>query len=341
MGVAIASLFPKKEIKLEDLKNKVVGIDFFNVTYQFLSSIRSQDGSLLQDSQGRTTSHLMGLFTRSLNLMSRGLKLVYVIDGEAPELKNKERALRLARKERAKEKYDEAVDEEDLEAMHKFSKQFIRLDNSMLKEGRELLEALGMPVIQAPSEAEAQIAFMNKNGDVWCTASQDADSLLFGSPKLVKNLTLTQKRKLPGGKTVNTFIELIELKDLLSNIGINQDQLIVLGILTGTDFNPGGVKGIGPRKALKLIQENKTQKDFDKMFKELNVEFDWKEIYQIFSDLPVEDNVKIKWSKVDEEKVRKILVDRHELNLERVNSLLDKYKAEDKNSNQKGLSDFF
>ena len=339
MGVAIASLFPKKEIKLEDLKNKVVGIDFFNVTYQFLSSIRSQDGSLLQDSQGRTTSHLMGLFTRSLNLMSRGLKLVYVIDGEAPELKNKERALRLARKERAKEKYDEAVDEEDLEAMHKFSKQFIRLDNSMLKEGRELLEALGMPVIQAPSEAEAQIAFMNKNGDVWCTASQDADSLLFGSPKLVKNLTLTQKRKLPGGKTVNTFIELIELKDLLSNIGINQDQLIVLGILTGTDFNPGGVKGIGPKKALKLIKE---EKDFGIIFSKFETNFDWKEIFNLFKkDIKTTSNYKLIWNNINIEKVKNILVKEHDFNEARVLSLIEKYQKENKDIKQKGLNEFF
>src|SRR3989344_1233571 len=210
--------------------------------------------------------------------------------------------------------------------MQKYSRQFMRLTSEMIEESKELVSALGIPIVQAPSEAEGQISSMCKNKLVDFAASQDYDALLFGAPRLVRNLTLSQKRKIRGGKIVYTFLELIELEKILKELKLKHEQLIALGILVGTDFNPGGVKGIGPRKALKLIQENKTQKDFDKMLKELNVEFDWKEIYQIFSDLPVEDNVKIKWSKVDEEKVRKILVDRHEFNLERVNSLLDKYK---------------
>ncbi|HIH25670.1 MAG TPA: hypothetical protein HA226_02775 [Nanoarchaeota archaeon] len=210
----------------------------------------------------------------------------------------------------------------------------------MVKESCELLEAMGLPVIYAPSEAEGQIAFMCKNNDVYACASQDADSLMFGSPRLIRNMTLSQKRNVRG-KTIYTFLEFIELKELLEKFQISHDQLIVIGILCGTDFNKGGVVGIGPKKALKLVKDYKNFKDFDKMFSSLNVDFDWKEVYDIFKNLPVEKNYKLKWNPIDEVKVKEILVDRHEFNWERLKALIDKYYEENKSSNQKGLSDFF
>ena len=340
MGVDIASLFPIKEIKFEDLKNKVVGVDFFNVAYQFLSSIRGYDGTPLHDSKGKVTSHLQGLFSRSLNLMSKGIKLVYVIDGISPELKHMTKEERNSRKLEAEAKFHEAEDDENYDDMLKYSKQFIRLDSEMVKESCELLEAMGLPVVYAPSEAEGQIAFMCKNNDVYACASQDADSLMFGSPRLIRNMTLSQKRNVRG-KTIYTFLEFIELKELLEKFQISHDQLIVIGILCGTDFNKGGVVGIGPKKALKLVKDYKNFKDFDKMFSSLNVDFDWKEVYDIFKNLPVEKNYKLKWNPIDEVKVKEILVDRHEFNWERLKALIDKYYEENKSSNQKGLSDFF
>ncbi|MEK6955335.1 MAG: LAGLIDADG family homing endonuclease, partial [Nanoarchaeota archaeon] len=237
MGVDIASLFPIKEIKFEDLKNKVVGVDFFNVAYQFLSSIRGYDGTPLHDSKGKVTSHLQGLFSRSLNLMSKGIKLVYVIDGISPELKHMTKEERNSRKLEAEAKFHEAEDNENYDDMLKYSKQFIRLDSEMVKESCELLEAMGLPVIYAPSEAEGQIAFMCKNNDVYACASQDADSLMFGSPRLIRNMTLSQKRTVRG-KTVYTFLEFIELKELLDKVNINHEQLIAIGIMCGSvDYN--------------------------------------------------------------------------------------------------------
>ena len=341
MGVDLGSIISRKEIDFNYLKNKIVAIDAFNALYQFLSSIRGQDGNYLMDSKGNITSHLQGLFSRTLNLMGKGIKLVYVFDGEAPKLKFAEREGRIVRKSIAEQKYKEAVSEENLDDMYKYSKQFIRLNQDMIDESKELISAMGIPVIQAPSEAEGQVSYMCKKKFVDFAASQDYDALLFGAPRLLRNLTLNQKRKIRGGKTVFTFLELIELQDVLKELNLNQDQLIVLGILIGTDFNVGGVKGIGPKKALKLIQNYKNLDEFDNMFKEINVDFDWREVYDIFANLPAEENIKLGWNNINEDKIKDILVDRHEFNLERIKNSLYKYKEENKNSNQKWLNDFF
>ena len=338
MGVDLGKIVSRNEIKFEDLKGKIVGVDAFNALYQFLSSIRGADGSLLQDSKGNITSHLQGLFSRTLNLMGKGIKLVYVFDGESPELKFEEREARQARKAEAKSKYEEAVDDEDISLMNKFSKQFVRLEGDMIEESKRLLRAMGIPVVQAKSEAEGQIAYMCRNKDLDYAASQDYDSLLFGAPKLIRNLTLSQKRKISGGKTVFTFLEYIELNKVLEELEINQEQLIVLGILCGTDFNVGGVKGVGPKKGLKLVEENK---DYDKMFSELNVDFDWREVYNIFAKLPVNKNYELKWEEIDEKELKKVLVLDHDFNEERIQSSLDKYYSETKSKLQKGLGDYF
>jgi len=338
MGVDLGKIVPKKEIKFEDLNGKIIGVDAFNALYQFLSSIRGADGSLLQDSGGNVTSHLQGLFSRTLNLMGKGLKLVYVFDGDSPLLKYEEKEARLARKAEAKIKYQDAVDNENLDLMSKFSRQFMKLDNDMIEESKKLLMAMGIPVVQAKSEAEGQIAYMCKNKNLDYASSQDYDSLLFGAPKLVRNLTLSQKRKVAGGKTVFTFLEYIELEKVLQELGINHEQLIVLGILIGTDFNIGGIKGIGPKKALKLVKENS---DFDKIFSSLNADFDWKEVYDIFANLPVNNNYELKWGNLDDEKIKKILVENHDFNEERINSVLEKFYSETKPKTQKGLGDYF
>lgn len=338
MGVDLTKLVNRREIKLEDLNGKSVGVDAFNTLYQFLSSIRGYDGEPLKNTKGKITSHLQGLFSRSLNLMGKNIKLVYVFDGKAPDLKFRENRERSDRKIEAEAKYNDAKDSEDLDSMYKYSKQFVRLNQEMINDSKELIKALGLPVVQAESEAEGQVAYMNKKGDIDYAASQDYDAILFGSDKLIRNLTLSQKRKLATGKVVYTFLELIELKEVLKELEINQEQLVVLGILTGTDFDPGGIKGVGPKKALKLVKENT---DYDKLFKDLNAEFNWKEINEIFMNLPVNKDYKLVWNEIDEDKVREILVEKNDFSLERVNSMLSKYKDENKVKNQKGLKEFF
>ena len=337
MGVKLPGILPVKTISWDDLKNKKIGVDASNTLYQFLSSIRQKDGTPLMDSKGRITSHLSGIFHRNLNLMQKGIKLCYIFDGKPPELKYQTQKERRERKEKAFEKYKEAKDEEDIESMHRYSKQVTFLNNDMVEESKNLLKAMGIPAIQSPSEADAQGAFMVERKDLDCFASSDADCLLHGCPKTIPNLTLSQTRKLPGGKFVYIQPQIIELKEVLSHLGINQDQLIVMGILTGTDYNRKGIPGVGPKKALNLVKQFK---NFDKLFLELNPDFDWKKIYAIFKSMPLMKNYQLKWNLLDEKRVKEILVDKHDFSEERINNLLKKFSESNEQKKQKGLGDF-
>ncbi|HLD15634.1 MAG TPA: flap endonuclease-1 [Candidatus Nanoarchaeia archaeon] len=336
MGVKLTGLLPKKELSFDDLKNKRIVVDFSNSIYQFISSIRQPDGTPLMDSQGRVTSHLMGIWTRFMNLIRKDVKLIIVLDGKAPILKIKEQEERAFRKEIAKEKFQQAKDEEDIEGMAKYAKQNLRVSKEMINESRELMEAMGLPVIQAPSEADAQMSFIVERGDAWAAATTDVDPLLHGCPRLVTNLTLSQKRRLPSGKVVNITPELIELKEVLSNLGLNQDQLIALSILVGTDYNEG-IERVGPKTALKLVKQHH---DFETLFKEVKADFNWKQIYAVFKSMPIMKNYQLKWNELDVDKVKKILVDRHDFSEERVDSNLRKTEKKIDKA-QKGLGDFF
>ena len=178
---------------------------------------------------------------------------------------------------------------------------------------------------------------MVERNDLYAFASSDADCLLHGCPRTIPNLTLSQTRKLPGGKFVYIQPHMIELKDVLDHLKVNQDQLIVMGILTGTDYNPKGIVGIGPKKALNLVIQFKK---FDALFSELNPDFDWKKIYAIFKSMPVMKNYQLKWTKPDVEKIKKILVEKHEFSEERVDNQLKKLNQEIKKKEQKGLGEF-
>ncbi len=168
MGVQITELLVKKEINLNELANKVIAVDSHLFLYQFLTTIRQRDGSLLIDSKGRVTSHLAGLFTRSTKLIEAGLKLVYVFDGEPPKLKHEERERRKKVKIEAQKKYEEAKKKEDLEEMRKYAARTTRLTPEMIEEAKKLIKALGIPVVEAPSEGEAQAAYMVKKKKKFC-----------------------------------------------------------------------------------------------------------------------------------------------------------------------------
>ncbi|MEK6835727.1 MAG: flap endonuclease-1 [Nanoarchaeota archaeon] len=322
MGLQIGELVPKKEISFKDLEKKKIAIDASQTLYQFLSSIRQQDGTPLMDRNGNITSHLQGIITRVTNLMSKNIKLAFVFDGKAPLLKIKEQEEREYRKQLAEEKLKEAKETGDEFLMLKYSKQSTRLNQVMINEAKELIKALGLPIIQAPSEAEAQCAFMNESKDVDFAGSSDYDSLLYGAPKIVRNLTLSTKKRLPSGAYVKINPELIELKEVLKNLGIKQDQLIILAILVGTDYNKG-VPRIGPKTALRLVKE---YKNYNILFKEVKAEFDWKNIYATFKNMPIIKNYSLKWTSINFDKVKEILVDKHDFNQERVENNLVRVK---------------
>ncbi len=336
MGLQIGDIVPRHEVKFEELKGKIIAVDAYNAIYQFLSSIRQPDGTPLMDSKKRVTSHLSGLFYRNVALLSEGIKLIYVFDGEYNDLKGKTHEIRDSAKAEAREKYEKALDEEDVEAMGKYARGFARLNEEMIEESRELLEAMGIAVVQAPSEGEMQCAQLVKDGEAYAVGSQDYDSLVVGGKRLIQNLTLARKRKTRGG-IIYIAPEMIEYEKILQNLGIDADQLICLAILVGTDFNPGGVRGIGPKKALALVKERKYPvRIFDELEKQGKLDFDWKDVFEIFKKPDVK-KVKVAFPKLDMEKVKEILVEEHDFSLERIEKHLDKLKEIKKEGGQQKL----
>ncbi|MEM3824316.1 MAG: flap endonuclease-1, partial [Candidatus Bathyarchaeia archaeon] len=256
MGVNLRDIVPKTVVRLEDLSGKSIAIDAYNALYQFLAIIRQPDGTPLKDSSGRITSHLSGLLYRTSNLVELGIKPIYVFDGVPPALKEAEIKRRMKAKEEALVKYEQALREGKIEEARMYAQATSSLKDYMAEDSKRLLDLMGIPWIQAPSEGEAQAAHVVKRGDADYCASQDYDSLLFGAPRLVRNVTISGRRKLPGKNVyIEVEPEVIELEQVLKECGITHEQLIDVGILVGTDFNPEGIKGLGPKTALKLIKE--------------------------------------------------------------------------------------
>ncbi len=346
MGLNIREIIPRKEIQISELAGKTVCVDAFNILYQFLSTVRQMDGTPLMDNKKRVTSHLSGLFYRNLNLLEQEIKLVYVFDGEPPALKLKTHEKRQDFRNSAKEKYDSARQDENFSGMKRYGSQLIRLTDEMIEESKELLKAMGIPVVQAPSEGEAEAAYLAKiKQEVYASISQDYDSLLFGTPRLIQNLTSSKRKKTFSG-WIETSLELIELNTVLNSLEINLDQLICLGILVGTDYNPKGIPGIGQKKALQIVQKFKQPilifQSIEEQILSLPEEdrFDWKEIFELFHNHDVKD-VEFKFEKVDEQKIKEILIQEHDFSESRVEKQLERLRKIQEKGKQKGLGEWF
>ena len=346
MGLNISEIIPRKDLEISDLKGKLVCVDAFNTLYQFLSTIRQPDSTPLMDNKKRVTSHLSGIFYRNINLLSEGMRIVYVFDGKAPELKFKIHKMRKKSRDTATERYEEAKKEGDIGRMKRYGSQLLRLDDEMIKESKELLEAMGIAVVQAPGEGEAEAAYLSRiKKGVFATVSQDYDCLLFGAPKLIRNLTSSKRRKTFSGWTdVNS--EIIELEKVLNALEINLDQLICLGILVGTDYNPKGIPGIGQKKALQIVKKYRQPvlifESVEEQIMSLNEEekFNWQEIFELFHKPDVID-AEFDFKKIDEEKIKKILVEEHDFSEERVEKQLEKLRGIIEERKQKGLDKWF
>lgn len=344
MGVALTELLIIKEIDLDFLQNKVLVVDAPMWLYQFLSSIRQRDGTLLMDSKGNVTSHLMGLFTRISNLIDNNVKLAFVFDGEPPKLKYLTLEKRKEIKLEAQKKFEKAKAKEDLELMKKFASRTSRLTDEMIDEAKKLIEAFGLPVIDAPSEAESQASLIVKNGDAFAIATNDADAMLFEAPKIVRNLNMAGKKKRKDKLSYETINpDIIDLKENLHHLDIKQEQLIALAMLIGTDYNNGGIKGIGPKTALKLVKKYGT--NFEALFKEEkwseHFDFSWEEVFDLIKNIPVNNHYHLKWGSVDKERIMRLLVDKHDFSEERVRSQIEGLVKEKSKKNQKGLGEFF
>ncbi|MBI2971364.1 MAG: flap endonuclease-1 [Candidatus Aenigmarchaeota archaeon] len=333
MGVQLTALIESNEISFEQLAGKRVAIDALNWIYQFLSIIRQQDGTPLKDSRGNVTSHLSGLFYRTLKLLEAHVRPIYVFDGEPPALKHATAEQRRDVRAEAMREWQEALARNDFEAARKYAQRSVTVTDAIIEDSKLLLEALGVPVVQAPSEGEALCSLMTRNGDAYATATQDYDALLFGCPRLVRNLSITGKRK-RGTGIVDVKPELILLKETLERLGITQEQLIIAGILVGTDYNPGGVAGFGPKKALELVRDKKT---LDGVLETVSWNFDVaaEDIYEFFTH-PAAGDYRITFGEVNKQLLRKLLCNEHDFSEERIDSAIRKL-GEEKEKGQKSL----
>ena len=342
MGVNLKELFERKEITLDELSGKILAVDAYNMLYQFLTTIRTTEGQLLTDSKGNITSHLIGLFSRTCAFLEKGIKPVFVFDGKPPELKIHELHRRAEIKKEAAREYEKAAETGDVVSMKKFASRTARLEKPMVEDAKELVQLLGLPAIQAPSEGEAQCAHVAKAGEAWAVSSQDYDSLLHAAPKVVQNLSISGRRKAKGIiGTVAVSPALMELKENLLKLSITQDQLILLALLVGTDYNYGGIHGIGPKKALKVVKEHKTIAAIEQAvnWKE-HFEKPLAELFELIKNIPVTDDYKITFEPINAEKLTSFLVDKHDFGAERVKKTLNALGSKVREKGQQGLGVF-
>jgi flap endonuclease-1 len=328
MGVKFRDIVSTEHIKFEDLAGKTVALDAANIIYQFLSSIRQRDGTPLMDHNGRVTSHFSGILYRTTSLIEKGIKPVFVFDGQSSHLKKDTLAKRNEVKVQSERRWKDALEEGRIEDARKFAVRSSRMSQDVVDGSKKLLSLMGIPYIQAPGEGEAQASYMVEKGDAWCVGSQDYDCLLFGAPRMVKNLTIS------GGLGK---LELIQLERVLEELDITREQLVDLALLVGTDFNPG-IKGIGAKKGLKLIKEHgnifNVLEDRDIIF-EVHPEV----LQKMFLQHNVSTDYKITWKNPDREQIVEFLCGEHDFSEERVLTAVDKISKMD--SNQSSLEKWF
>jgi len=333
MGVALRDIIAdyKMPVTWENLSG-VAAVDANNALYQFLTIIRQPDGTPLMDHQGRVTSHLSGILFRMVNFLEKGIKPVFVFDGNPPQLKQETNAERKKLRDLAGEKYRAAVERGDDEEAYKQARSATRVDETVVATSKELLDLMGIPYVQAPSEGEAQAAFMVQRGDARFAVSQDYDTLLFGAPLLMRNLTVSGKRKLRG-RVVSVNPERLVLSEVLAGLSLTREQLVQVGILVGTDFNPGAA-GVGAKTALKIVKNG----EFTTKLAEKCPGFDPAPVMDFFLRPPVTTEYALAWGHPDVEGIKRMLCDRYDFASDRVDAALERYTVK---SGQKTLESFF
>ena len=343
MGVQLGDIVDARKLNIDELQGRAVAFDGNNILYQFLSIIRGRDGQPLKDRQGRITSHLSGLLYRNSNLMEQGVKIVYVFDGPPHQFKQTVLKRRQETRKAAKKEYEKAVEAGDREKARRFGQQAVVASTDVISEAKELLSLMGIPWVQAPGEGEAQTAYMASKGDVWGAASQDFDSLLYGAPRHIRNLSITGRRKLP---RKNVYIkiepEMLELDKVKRDLGLNQSQLIDLGILVGTDYNPDGIKGIGPKTALKLIKQHGNIDEAIPHIKNAEFPHPVEEIKELFLNPRTTSEYSLEWNKPDVAGLIGFLCAEHNFNQQRVMNAIEKMqKGFEQKASRTTLDRFF
>ncbi|KAH7437331.1 hypothetical protein KP509_05G066100 [Ceratopteris richardii] len=327
------------EQKFESYFGRKIAIDASMSIYQFLIVVGRIGTETLTNEAGEVTSHLQGMFTRTIRLLEAGIKPVYVFDGQPPELKKAELAKRFSRREDANAGLAEAVETGDKADIEKYSKRTVKVTKQHNEDCRRLLRLMGVPVIEAPGEAEAECAALCKSGKVYAVASEDMDSLTFGTPKFLRHLMEPTSRKLP-------VVE-FDISKVLQGLELTMEQFIDLCILCGCDYCDT-IKGIGAQTALKLIRQYGC---LESVIENLNKDryqipdlWPFKEARELFKSplvTPEQDQMELKWSPPDEEGLLKFLVEENGFNNDRILKAIEKIKAAKNKSSQGRLDSFF
>ena len=333
MGVALRDIIAdyKEPVTWEALPG-IAAVDANNALYQFLTIIRQPDGTPLMDRQGRVTSHLSGILFRVSSFLEKGIQPVFVFDGKPAALKQATVDERRKVRDEAGEKWKEALERGDEAEAYKQARSSTRVDDAILGTSKELLRLMGVPVVQAPGEGEAQASHMVAKGDARYVVSQDYDTLLFGAPLLVRNLTVSGKRKIRG-RQITVSPERIVLADALAGLRLTREQLIEIGILVGTDFNPG-IEGVGAKTGLKIVQKG----EFAAKIREKQPDFDPAPVIEMFLHPSVTDEYSVAAGHADAEGIRRMLCDGYDFSPERVEKALEGFTAK---AGQKTLERWF
>lgn len=345
MSVDLGKLVVKRGITLDELNGKVVAIDAYNVLYQFLTTIRQPDGTPLMDGEGNVTSHLSGLFYRTIDLVDHGARPIYVFDGMPSVLKQKALEARTRRRVAAYAAWQEARREGNVEEAGRQAQKSTTVNKAIVSSAKELLGRMGVYCVSAPSEGEAQASVMCRHGTVDMVASQDYDTLLLGAPLIARNVTISGKRKLPNKDIyIEVKPEIVDLHDTLKALGVSQKQLVWIGVMLGTDFNEG-VRGIGPKTALKLAKAARGIDDITKVVREKykqEFEVDVREVAAMFEKPEVKDVPKREVAeglklKPDREGIVRFMCGEHGFSEDRIGKYADKLVKIRGSARQQGM----
>jgi flap endonuclease-1 len=321
-----------KEQNISNYYSRIVAIDGNMSMYQFLIGVRGS-GQDLENQDGKITSHLQGILYRTTRLLEAGIKPVYVFDGKPPELKYSELEKRKLKTEQAQEEMEDADEERKIQ----MSKRTIRVSKEQIEEAKVLLQLLGIPVIQAPSEAEAQCCELVKGNLAYAIGTEDMDALTFGSKILLRHLNFSEARKEP-------ILE-FNLEKILSELKLNQEQFIDLCILCGCDYTDT-IKGIGPKRALKLIQEHQTIENILPHLTKKNVvpdHFPISEVRNLFlkPDVIPCSEIKLNWNEVNQQELLSYLVNEKQFDEQKVKKVIERIKVARKKMGQQRIDSFF
>ncbi|XP_052744896.1 flap endonuclease 1 isoform X2 [Bicyclus anynana] len=335
----IADIAPQavKEMEIKNYFGRKVAIDASMSLYQFLIAVRSE-GAQLTSVDGETTSHLMGTFYRTIRLVENGIKPVYVFDGKPPDMKSHQLNKRAERREEAEKELQKATESGDTASIEKFNRRLVKVTKQHGEEARQLLKLMGVPVVEAPCEAEAQCAQLVKAGKVYAVATEDMDALTFGADVLLRHLTFSEARKMP--------VQEFHLNHVLSGLELNHKEFIDLCILLGCDYC-GSIRGIGPKRAIELIKQHRSIEqvlhNIDTKKYQPPENWDFENARRLFVEPEVADakDIELKWCDPDEEGLVKFLCGDKQFNEERVRNGAKKLMKARTGTTQGRLDGFF